>query len=222
MIRFRSYISEGVYDPNIFKAIFLAGGPGSGKSYVTDKVIGGTGLRIVNSDNAFTHLLKKSGLSLKMPDNEEHERMQKLVRAKEITAKQTKLLMNGRLGMVIDGTGGNYNIIKEQVDELRDIGYDTYMIFVNTSLETALARNKARPRTIPENIVTKSWKLVQQNIGKFQNLFKVQNYIIIDNNSAKEDIFKKVFKEVRGLLRTPLKNYKAKNWIKSELGKKKK
>ena len=130
--------------------------------------------------------------------------------------------MNGRLGLVIDGTGGDYKIIKEQVDELRDIGYDTYMIFVNTSLETALARNKARPRTIPENIVTKSWKLVQQNIGKFQNLFKVQNYIIIDNNSAKEDIFKKVFKEVRGLLRTPLKNYKAKNWIKSELSKKKK
>ena len=25
---------EGVYDPNIFKAFFMAGGPGSGKSYV--------------------------------------------------------------------------------------------------------------------------------------------------------------------------------------------
>ena len=192
MIRFKSYISEGVYDPNIFKAIFLAGGPGSGKSYVTDKVIGGTGLRIINSDKAFTHLLKKADLSLKMPDNEEHERMQKLVRAKEITAKQTKLLMNGRLGMVIDGTGGNYNIIKEQVDELRNIGYDTYMIFVNTSLETALARNKQRERTIPDNIVTSSWKSVQANIGKFQNLFKGPNFIIIDNNNVKENLFKKV------------------------------
>ena len=30
-------LQEGLYDPNIFKAFFLAGGPGSGKSYVVKK-----------------------------------------------------------------------------------------------------------------------------------------------------------------------------------------
>ena len=94
------------------------------------------------------------------------------VRAKEITAKQTKLLMNGRLGMVIDGTGGDYKIIKEQVEELRNIGYDTYMIFVNTSLETALARNKARDRTIPENIVTNTAKQMLENEKKIHGLYE--------------------------------------------------
>ena len=39
-------LQEGVYDPNIFKAFFLAGGPGSGKSYVVRKTTGGTGLKI--------------------------------------------------------------------------------------------------------------------------------------------------------------------------------
>ena len=46
-------IQEGLYDPNIFKAFFMAGGPGSGKSYVVKKSTGGTGLKIVNSDEAF-------------------------------------------------------------------------------------------------------------------------------------------------------------------------
>ena len=52
---------EGVYDPNIFKAFFLAGGPGSGKSFVVRRATGGLGLKIVNSDTAFEKLLKKSG-----------------------------------------------------------------------------------------------------------------------------------------------------------------
>ena len=58
-------LQEGVYDPNIFKAFFLAGGPGSGKSYVVRRTTGGTGLKVVNSDDAFESLLKKAGLSLK-------------------------------------------------------------------------------------------------------------------------------------------------------------
>ena len=41
MIKLKALITEGVYDPGIFKAIFLAGGPGSGKSFIVDRV--GTG-----------------------------------------------------------------------------------------------------------------------------------------------------------------------------------
>ena len=52
MITYRD-LQEGVYDPNIFKAFFLAGGPGSGKSYVVRRTTGGLGMRIVNSDEAF-------------------------------------------------------------------------------------------------------------------------------------------------------------------------
>ena len=61
-------LKEGLYDPNIFKAFFLAGGPGSGKTFVTRSAFGGTGLRMINSDNAFEIALKKNNLSLKMPE----------------------------------------------------------------------------------------------------------------------------------------------------------
>ena len=218
---FKSYdpqeLSEGVYDPNIFKAVFLAGGPGSGKSYVTTKVIGGLGLRIVNSDRFFTRLLKKHDLSDKMPDHEEHERTQQLIRAKELTAAQTKNLVKGRLGMIIDGTGGNYKTIQDQVKELKQSGYDCYMVFVNTALDVAHERNKARSRQVPEKIVTASWNSVQKNMGKFQYLFGRDKFILIDNNNAKEDLFAKVHKQIRKLVTKPIENWIAKKWIDMEL-----
>ena len=75
-------LQEGLNDPNIFKAFFLAGGPGSGKSYVVRKTTGGTGLRVVNSDPAFEKLLKDAGMSLKMPADDPEPRMQLEVKQK--------------------------------------------------------------------------------------------------------------------------------------------
>ena len=48
----RFLIKEGLYDPGIFKAFFLAGGPGSGKTFVTQSAFAGTGLKPVS----YTHL----------------------------------------------------------------------------------------------------------------------------------------------------------------------
>ena len=49
-------LDEGVFDPGIFKAIFLAGGPGSGKSYVAGKTTRGLGLKLINSDDTLERL----------------------------------------------------------------------------------------------------------------------------------------------------------------------
>jgi dephospho-CoA kinase len=213
-------LQEGVYDPNIFKAFFLAGGPGSGKSYVVRKTTGGTGLKTVNSDNAFEKLLKDANLSLKMPDSETDARTPVRDRAKEITKKQQKNYLEGRLGLIIDGTGHKFDKIAKQSNELRQLGYDTHMIFVNTSLDVALERNAKRSRSVPESIVIKSWKEVQSNIGKFNTHFKSE-MIIVDNNVADEDIIKQVYKRIQGLLKKKVKNTRAKAWIENELALKK-
>ena len=213
-------LQEGVYDPNIFKAFFLAGGPGSGKSYVVRKTTGGTGLKTVNSDNAFEKLLKDANLSLKMPDAELDARTPVRDRAKEITKKQQKNYVEGRLGLIIDGTGHKFDKIAKQSNELRQLGYDTHMIFVNTSLDVALERNAKRSRSVPESIVIKSWKEVQSNIGKFNTHFKSE-MIIVDNNVADEDIIKQVYKRIQGLLKKKVKNTRAKAWIENELALKK-
>ena len=214
------YLEEGLYDPNIFKAFFLAGGPGSGKTFVTRGAFGGTGLRVINSDQAFENALKKNNLSLKMPDSESEARDMLRARAKATSDKTLDLSIKGRLGMVIDGTGRDYDKINLQTSLLKQLGYDCYMIFVNTSLEVALERNRRRERTVPEYITRNSWTKVQSNIGRFQNLFGMENMIIVDNSKDDRElttiVMSKVDKNVRRLLRNKVKSYTAKRWMASE------
>ena len=209
-------LQEGLQDPNIFKAFFLAGGPGSGKSYVVRKTTGGTGLRVVNSDDAFETMLSKAGLSLKMPPEEEEPRDAVRDRAKKVTKKREKNYVDGRIGLIIDGTGRDYDKIAQQATELKQIGYDVHMIFVNTSLDVALERNAQRDRSVPEPIVVKSWKDVQSNIGKFSQYFRA-NFVVVDNNNAKEDVFVQVFKQIKGLLKKKVRNPAAHQWIDMEM-----
>ena len=180
-------INEGVYDPGIFKAIFLAGGPGSGKSFVANELVGipkgafskmdmsfaPSGVKLVISDPEFEYFLKKQGIDPKTLGKMTDKQFQKVTtgpesareKAKRIKNAKEKLYVHGRLGLLIDGTGDDYGKIKKKVVELRKLGYDCYMIFVNTSLEVALERNAARDRVLPEKLVTKIWKDVQKNIG---------------------------------------------------------
>ena len=233
---FESFLQEGVNDPGILKAFFMAGGPGSGKSYVASELFAlpkgedlGTvsydnGLKLVNSDKNFEHLLKKANIDMaelmnlkdKMPD-EWQKAMQIRNQAKRLTKNMQEMYIDGRLGMIIDGTGKNYKKIEGQVERLRGLGYDCYMVFVNTSLEVALDRNNARPRKLPKDMVTKMWDEVQQNIGRFQRLFKSKRFEIVDNseygNSMPIDL---VSKEIRKFMKQPVSNPIGKTWMEME------
>ena len=214
-------LSEGVYDPGIFKAFFMAGGPGSGKSYVAKKVTPGLGLKNVNSDNAFEIGLKKAGLSAKMPDSEAERRDPIRAVAKRVTGNAMDLYMKGRLGLVIDATARDLDVIRRQTANLIELGYDCYLIFVDTTLEVALQRNQERSRTVPEDIVRKSHATIQGNKPKLKQLFK-QNYISINNDNATDDELNMAYKQVAKLVRKPVKNRTAKQWIENEIRKKKK
>ena len=217
---FAIQINEGLYDPGIFKAFFLAGGPGSGKSFVTASAFAGTGLKLVNSDLAFEKDLKKAGLSLKMPDEEEYFRNIIRQRAKRTAITQLDTYIKGRLGLVIDSTCRDYDVIARNASMLKQLGYDCYMVFVNTSLEVALERNKRRERSIPDYITTNSWNGVQSNIGKFQRLFGMNNFLVVDNNKSDLELttltMNRVSKEVRRLIKAPISSYIAKRWMASE------
>jgi len=213
-------LQEGVYDPNILKAFFLAGGPGSGKSYVVKRGTGGLGLKIVNSDDVFEKYIKDAGLSMKMPKSEEEPREVLRQRSKVITKKKLDNYVEGRLGLIIDGTGKDYDKIATQATGLKQLGYDVHMIFVNTSLETALKRNAERERTVPRSIATKSWKTVQSNMGKFSQYFR-QNFIVVDNNDSEEDVMGPVYKQVMSLAKKKVQNKTGLNWIQGELDKRK-
>ncbi len=208
-------LEEGVNDPSIFKAVFLAGGPGSGKSFIVGKTaLSSLGMRIVNSDPAFEKALQKAGLKMEPDDIWSDAGQAARVVSKKVTSKQQSLYVQGRLGLVIDGTGKDYDKISKQKKQLEKLGYETAMIFVNTNLETAVARDAARSRTLGTTEVGKMWKGVQDNIGKFQRAFKAKMFIV--DNSDGADFERDVMATYRSISawakKTPT-NKAAKKWI---------
>ena len=225
-------IVEGVDDPGILKCVFMAGGPGSGKSFTAMEIFGidkklkssfsSFGLKSVNSDSAFEAGLKKNGINpkdLARIEKEEPELWDKITKepdgirnkAKQLTQKQKQFYEAGRLGMIIDGTGHEYGKIAKNKKHAESLGYDTYMVFVNTSLEVAKERNLKRDRVLPDDLLEKSWKDVQNNLGKFQNLFG-GNFRIVDNTVYKP-ISKEVQKAVNSFVRKPVYNKIGQKWI---------
>ena len=177
-------IDEGVNDPGIFKAIILAGGPGSGKSYVAKKLgLKSLGLIVVNSDSFFEMLMKRKGLSLKMPDNETEEREAARMAAKGLTDKRYKSLINARLGIIIDSTSGDQGKTFKIWRELTSSGYDVKCIFIQTDLDVALQRNTERDRTIPEKIVIASHKAAQ-GVRKMLKSKMKRDFHEIENNGG--------------------------------------
>ena len=243
-------ISEGVDDPGILKCVFMAGGPGSGKSFTAMEIFGidkklkssfsATGLKNVNSDSAFETLLKKNGIDpkdLARIEKEDAELWNKITgsgskagfgkikvarsslvpkislrdRAKKLTQKQKAFYEAGRLGMIIDGTGHRYEKIAKLKKHAESLGYDCYMVFVNTSLKVAQERNKNRERVLPDDLLSKSWQDVQNNLGKFQNLFG-GHFRIVDNTVYKP-ITREVQKAVNKFVRKPIYNRIGRKWI---------
>ena len=243
-------ISEGVDDPGILKCVFMAGGPGSGKSFTAMEIFGidkklkssfsATGLKNVNSDSAFETLLKKNGIDpkdLARIEKEDAELWNKITgsgskagfgkikvarsslvpkislrdRAKQLTQKQKAFYEAGRLGMIIDGTGHRYEKIAKLKKHAESLGYDCYMVFVNTSLKVAQERNKNRERVLPDDLLSKSWQDVQNNLGKFQNLFG-GHFRIVDNTVYKP-ITREVQKAVNKFIRKPIYNRIGRKWI---------
>jgi predicted kinase len=215
---FESYLEEGINDPAIFKAVFLAGGPGSGKSFVVKKTgLASMGFVVINSDDAFERALKKAGLSTTPEDIFSVQGQEIRGGAKTLTAKRQETVLKGRLGVVVDGTGRDYDKIQKQAQILKDIGYDVGMIFVNTDMETALERNRQRERTLPDDQVEKMWKDVQKNMGKFQRFFG-QNFQIVDNSidsNFKSEI-QSAYKMMGKFAKKPIINPKSKKWIEQE------
>ena len=165
MVTLTQLLTEGVFDKGILKAVFMAGGPGSGKSYVASQLFGipkkvnvsVSGLKSVNSDTEFEALLRKYGFETfgtgkldidKWPDevfrmiaggDEDtpagtHGTITLRTKAKQLTKQRKKLYMQGRLGMIIDGTGHDYAKLKKEKEQLEKLGYDTYMAVSYTHL----------------------------------------------------------------------------------------
>jgi len=214
-------VFEGPNDPHIFKAVFLAGGPGSGKSFVSSKLLAGTGLRVVNSDDIYEFMMKKKDLKLDPETIFSPQGQEVRDQAKAITKRKQDSHIDGRLGLIIDGTGKDVAKYSKTKKMLEELGYETMMLFVNTSLDVAQDRNTQRPRSLDPKVVEKMWNDVQQNIMAFQQLFGAASFYVVDNSGGLEDPnrkenFSKVQKAIDKFINSAPNSRQAKAWLDSQ------
>ena len=228
---FEELLTEGVNDKSIFKAVFLAGGPGSGKDYVLDNTLAGHGLTEINSDKALEFLMDKEGLDKQMPENEKEARDFVRGRAKNITELKQRLALTGRNGLIVNGTGDDHEKVKRIKTALENLGYDTSMIMVNTDNEVSAQRNIERGqrggRTVPENIRREKWEAVQNARPELAKLFG-DRYSEYDNSEdlrtaapevvkAKKDEMLELYKGVKEFIAQQPSSPAAEEWIAKEM-----
>ena len=139
--------------------------------------------------------------------------------AKGNLATLRNFLEAGRLGLMIDGTGRDYDKLVREKARAEDLGYDTFMIFVDTSLPVALERNANRERVLPEAAVKDLWQQVQDNKERYKRLFG-DNFVVVDNTKYGPPP-QEVVKVLNKFMREPVQNAAGKAWVSNELAKKK-
>ena len=228
---FEQILNEGVHDKGIFKAVFLAGGPGSGKDYVLANTLDGHGLTEINSDKALEYLMDKTGLDKTMPASEKEKREVVRGRAKNLTELKQRLALMGRNGLIINGTGDDLEKMQRIKERLEKLGYETSMIMVNTSNEVSQQRNIERGqkggRTVPEDIRQEKWQSAQNARPQFAEMFG-EKYIEFDNSEdlrkagpdvvkQKKDEMNNIFKFVAGFVGQKPQSDTSKQWVAKEL-----
>ena len=220
---------EGRNDPSIFHAVFMAGAPGAGKSYVSDWMSLGPqlGYKVINSDMEFTRYMKEAGLTddkgaVVLDPKREYERGVIRTVAKRHTKSKQAHAMIGRLGLVIDGTGANAKKVMGQKKTLEALGYETAMVYVSIPLEDSIESDRQRgldgERTIGPELVTQKFQQLDKSIPVLKKAFG-KMFFEIDNTVREKTpaIIRSVENFIKKWSKTMPKNKAAKTWIKNSL-----
>ena len=204
-LTFKQFLLENRLDKGIFKAIFLAGTPGSGKSYTISQLSSGSiAPRIVNTDKF---------IELRIKQKKEYD-YSTYTSPMTSTKKQLAHYLNGMLPLFIDGTSSNINDLVMRAGVLEPIGYDIGMIFVNTSLETSITRAEKRERKVDPDFIKQVYDLAADNKSYYQSKF---DFFLDINNDAGEltdEVILKAFKKTTSFFNSDVKNPIGKRTIK--------
>ena len=155
------------------KAIFMAGPAGSGKSFISQKLVS-SDFTTINVDDTYEELLKSSGIGLKlakMSPDELKKAGELMGQARKATDTKLQDASKNAKNLLIDSVGGSSKMLLKKKAELELLGYDTAMIMTYVSPITSLERNKQRDRSLLPSIVIRSWRDVNTNIDAYRQAF---------------------------------------------------
>ena len=187
----------------LFKAIFISGGPGSGKDIIIREAIAEQNAVEITSTTAISIL------------NDKHKLY-------EFSRDSRREAIRQRQPLIITGTTNEqYNIIAIR-EELEELGYETMMVFVNTSNESSRKRNEGHERMMAESVRQERWEVTQLVAEKFNQEFK--KYLEFDNSvdlnestefetSEKEEDISIIYEMTNWFFDTPVQNEIAESWM---------
>jgi predicted kinase len=155
------------------KAIFMAGPAGSGKSFISQKLVP-SDFTTINVDDTYEELLKSSGIGMKlanMSPDELKKSGELMGQARKATDIKFQDATKNAKNLLIDSVGGSSKMLLKKKAELESLGYDTAMIMTYVSPITSLERNKQRDRSLLPSIVIRSWRDVNTNIDAYRQAF---------------------------------------------------
>jgi len=168
------------------KVVFLVGAAGSGKSTLTKQLsFKEQGFTVINRDTELERLTKEAGLPTDMrkftPKQRDQWREMQYKAAEKSTDDIAALRSKGK-GVVIDEAGSSEASIMRNLREFKKAGYDVQMVFTESSLDTALERNKNRTeRSLTDTTVKNSFEAVMKNKKRFSEMFK-ENFVEVNTD----------------------------------------
>lgn len=202
MITFKQYLTESINDKGIFKAIFMGGPPGSGKSYVMSQIKSGQiEPRIVNTDRPLEFFAQRDNIDLS-----KEYKYSYVDKSKKTTQQMLVQYINGMLPLWIDGTSSNPSNLLRRIGMLESYGYDVGMIWVETDVELAIKRVQQRGRPVPEQMIRRVFETAQENKQFYESKF--QNFWTVDNNEGAltDQTIMKAFNRVSSFFQSPIDN----------------
>lgn len=149
----------------MFKAIFITGGPGSGKDIIIREGIAEQRAVELSTVQAFDYLMDKKRLS-------------------ESSKDFRREAIRNRSPLIINGSADNIDAIHTIKEELEELGYSTMMIYVDTLNEVSRERNLGLKRIISESIRQEKWNKAQINKVLFYKMF--EDFNLFENNDNLE------------------------------------
>jgi nicotinamide mononucleotide adenylyltransferase/adenylate kinase family enzyme len=157
-------------------AVFLIGGPGSGKDYIFKSVLEDFNLREVNTDKAFEYIMEKR--------YDTHERS----------------------NLVINGNAHEIKTLSKIKEKLEEQNYKTTMVLVSTTNDVSKLRNESRKRVMNEELRHQKWELVNMVKPYFEDVFKEDYIEFDNSEDLTEDHFQERIFDLKEWLEDKMSN----------------